>query len=58
MVQFKVQKSVPKFGVGVYVSAGGLMEATALGKKLFLSPFVLALRALYLHPEGRGENSL
>ncbi len=36
----------------------GVIQATALGKKLFLSLFVCVLIALYLFPDGRGSNSL
>lgn len=38
--------------------AEGVMEVTALGKKLFLSQLVRVFIDLNFHPEGRGTNSL
>lgn len=43
-------------GGGVCVSAGGVIDFPALGKKLFLSLLVCVLMFLYLFPEGRGTN--
>ncbi len=54
-LKFRCSLQVPTT-VSVHVKERGVIQATTLGKKLFLSLFVRVLTALYLFPDGRKQS--